>query len=223
MPNDYASYLREIALPQGEANLAAMQQTTEQLLQDMKNRSAPMISGGGGGSTYNGGGGGSMPPSSNPHYNSAAYRKGTTGPGTLGGGSYNGKISVPAGGKTRPVGGRTTSNWGVARGNRRHTGVDWGMPTGTTVRSAANGVVTRTGSEGAYGNSIHVRHKDGTTGLYAHLSGINVKPGQRVKSGQSIGKVGSTGRSTGPHLHFEVRKSDRYGGDINPNKWLSTR
>jgi len=79
--------------------------------------------------------------------------------------------------------------------------------------------VVRAGSEGAYGNAIHIKHPDGKTTLYAHLSGINVKAGQKVKVGQQIGKSGNTGRSFGAHLHFEVRGSDRYGGDINPASW----
>lgn len=128
------------------------------------------------------------------------------------------------GAKALPITGRVSQNWGASRikySAGRHTGMDFGVGVGTQVRSAANGVVTRVGGEGAYGNSVHVRHPDGTTTLYGHLSSIGVKAGQRVKSGQSIAKSGNSGRSTGAHLHFEVRTRDRYGSDVNPRSWLS--
>jgi murein DD-endopeptidase MepM/ murein hydrolase activator NlpD len=127
------------------------------------------------------------------------------------------------GGKVSPINGRVSQNWGKSNihyAAGHHTGMDFGVAVGTPVRAAANGVVVRVGGEGAYGNTVHVRHPDGTTSVYAHLSGFGVKAGQRVKSGQQIARSGNTGRSTGAHLHFEVRTRDRYGSDINPRSWL---
>lgn len=160
-----------------------------------------------------------------------AAAKGASAPVVSGSGytpyaNVNLKATGKLGQKVLPTGAKVTQNWG---GNKpqysagRHTGVDFGGPVGTKIKSAANGVVIRTGTEGAYGNAIHVRHPDGTTTLYAHLSGINVKVGQKVKSGQTIGKMGSTGNSSGSHLHFEVRAKDSYGADINPYSWLKGR
>jgi murein DD-endopeptidase MepM/ murein hydrolase activator NlpD len=130
------------------------------------------------------------------------------------------------GGKVIPVSSRQSQGYGKSRikyAAGRHTGVDFGAPVGTQVRSAGNGIVTRVGREGAYGNTVHVRQADGTTALYAHLSGSNVKAGQKVKAGQPIAKTGNTGRSTGAHLHFEIRSRDKYGGDINPYDWMGKK
>lgn len=99
---------------------------------------------------------------------------------------------------------------------RRHEGVDIAAPTGTGVRVAAEGQVLRTGYDaGGYGRFIEVRHPNGMSTLYGHLSRIDVASGDAVAPGQRIGLVGSTGRSTGPHLHFEVRRGDR---QVNPTK-----
>ena len=99
---------------------------------------------------------------------------------------------------------------------RRHEGVDIAAPTGTSVSVAAEGQVLRTGYDaGGYGRFIEVRHPNGMSTLYGHLSRIDVATGDAVTSGQRIGLVGSTGRSTGPHLHFEVRRGDR---QVNPTK-----
>ncbi len=90
--------------------------------------------------------------------------------------------------------------------SREHTGVDYAAPTGTPVRTIGDGVVTFAGVQNGYGNVIQIRHrnaKDST--LYAHLSRIDVKVGDNVMQGEKIGAVGSTGVSTGPHLHFEFR------------------
>ena len=88
---------------------------------------------------------------------------------------------------------------------RAHLGVDFAAPTGTPVRSVGQGVVTTAGVQGGYGNVVMVQHANGHTTVYAHLSRIFVKRGQRVDQGENLGAVGSTGWATGPHLHFEFR------------------
>lgn len=95
----------------------------------------------------------------------------------------------------------------------QHKGVDLAAPTGTPVMSAADGVVVKACYYGAYGKYILVRHSGGYSTAYAHLSQISVKPGDRVKQHQTIGKVGATGRTTGAHLHYEVHKNSVH---INP-------
>lgn len=89
--------------------------------------------------------------------------------------------------------------------NKAHLGVDYAAPTGTPVRTIADGVVSFAGWQRGYGNVIEVSHPGNKSTLFAHLSRINVKKGQRVEQGEFIGAVGSTGMSTGPHLHFEFR------------------
>ena len=99
---------------------------------------------------------------------------------------------------------------------RAHKGVDIAAPKGTSVFTAAEGQVARTGHDaGGYGNFIEVRHPNGMTTLYGHLSRIDVASGDSLTPGQRIGLVGSTGYSTGPHLHFEVRRN---GAQLNPTK-----
>ena len=89
--------------------------------------------------------------------------------------------------------------------NRAHLGVDYAAPTGTPVRTIADGVVSFAGWQNGYGNVIEITHHDNKSTLFAHLSRIDVKRGERVAQGEFIGAVGSTGMSTGPHLHFEFR------------------
>jgi murein DD-endopeptidase MepM/ murein hydrolase activator NlpD len=101
-----------------------------------------------------------------------------------------------------------------------HTGVDFPVPTGTTVKSVAAGEVVSSGWGGSFGYQVVVRHTDGRYSQYAHLSAIAVKSGQKVSAGQRIGRSGSTGNSTGPHLHFEVRTGPRFGSDIDPVAYL---
>ena len=99
---------------------------------------------------------------------------------------------------------------------RNHEGVDIAAPLGTGVFAAAEGSVLRTGYDPAgYGRFVEIRHPNGMTTLYGHLSRVDVASGDGVGSGEGIGLVGSTGRSTGPHLHFEVRRGDR---QVNPVK-----
>ncbi len=88
---------------------------------------------------------------------------------------------------------------------RAHLGVDYGAPTGTAVQTVGDGVVESAGWQNGFGNVVHVRHSNDRVTVYAHLSRIDVKKGQRVEQGQKIGAVGATGWATGPHLHFEFR------------------
>lgn len=88
---------------------------------------------------------------------------------------------------------------------RAHKGVDLAAPSGTPIRVVADGVVVRAGWAGGHGNHVEVRHDGGTSTGYSHLSSIGVKVGQKVHQGDYIGKVGSTGLSTGPHLHYEYQ------------------
>jgi murein DD-endopeptidase MepM/ murein hydrolase activator NlpD len=88
---------------------------------------------------------------------------------------------------------------------RAHLGVDYGAPTGTPVRSVGDGTVEFSGRQNGYGNVVVVQHGNERSTLYAHLNSIDVKKGQRVEQGQRVGAVGTTGWSTGPHLHFEFR------------------
>jgi murein DD-endopeptidase MepM/ murein hydrolase activator NlpD len=88
---------------------------------------------------------------------------------------------------------------------RKHLGVDYAAPTGTPVRSVGDGVVEFAGRRGGYGNVVEIRHTNNRSTLYAHLSRIDVRRGQRIEQGGRVGAVGSTGWATGPHLHFEFR------------------
>ncbi|CAM5321681.1 LysM peptidoglycan-binding domain-containing protein OS=Streptomyces alboniger OX=132473 GN=CP975_31735 PE=3 SV=1 [Streptomyces alboniger] len=101
-----------------------------------------------------------------------------------------------------------------------HTGVDFPVPTGTSVKSVGAGQVVSAGWEGSFGYQVVIRHSDGRYSQYAHLSAISVKTGQTVGGGQRIGRSGSTGNSTGPHLHFEVRTGPGFGTDIDPVAYL---
>jgi murein DD-endopeptidase MepM/ murein hydrolase activator NlpD len=90
------------------------------------------------------------------------------------------------------------------------------VPTGTSVRSVAAGHVVSAGWGGSYGYQVVVRHNDGRYSQYGHLSAISVRAGQSVAAGQRLGRSGSTGNATGPHLHFEVRTGPGFGSDIDP-------
>ncbi|MFD1252132.1 Murein DD-endopeptidase MepM [Devosia equisanguinis] len=102
-------------------------------------------------------------------------------------------------------------------GRAFHAGLDWAAPSGTTVLSAAAGVVSFVGTKSGYGNVIEVSHANGLMTRYAHLSAFLTKEGQAVQAGTPIAKVGSTGRSTGPHLHLEVRRDDQA---IDPSPFM---
>ncbi|MGV9911039.1 transglycosylase family protein [Streptomyces tendae] len=101
-----------------------------------------------------------------------------------------------------------------------HTGVDFPVPTGTSVKSVAAGRVVSAGWGGSYGYQVVVRHADGRYSQYAHLSAISVKSGQSVGVGQRLGRSGATGNVTGPHLHFEVRTGPGFGSDVDPVAYL---
>lgn len=116
----------------------------------------------------------------------------------------------------RPVSGPITSPYGM-RWGRMHEGVDIGAATGTPVKAAASGRVTAAGWNGGYGNWIKIVHTPGLATGYAHLSSLGVRSGQAVGQGATIGQVGSTGDSTGPHLHFEVHVNGR---PVNPLTYI---
>ena len=97
---------------------------------------------------------------------------------------------------------------------RAHLGVDYAAPTGTAVRSVGQGIVDVAGTQGGFGNVVMVKHANGHTTVYAHLSRINVKRGQSVMQGQTLGLVGATGWATGPHLHFEFRVNGQHKDPI---------
>jgi murein DD-endopeptidase MepM/ murein hydrolase activator NlpD len=110
--------------------------------------------------------------------------------------------------------GRTSSAFGnrldpFTRHPSFHSGIDLVAPTGTPIRAAAKGRVIHVGPMPGYGNTVDIDHGNGFVTRYAHTSKIEVRVGQKVRSGEEIAKVGSTGRSTGPHLHFEVRVGHR--------------
>ncbi len=105
--------------------------------------------------------------------------------------------------------GRISSRFGrrniSVRGNTYHAGVDIAAPSGTPIRAVQGGVVTRSGWGGSYGYVVYVEHPNGAQTRYAHMRRITVPKGRRVQQGDVLGEVGSTGASTGPHLHFELR------------------
>lgn len=115
-----------------------------------------------------------------------------------------------------PVNGKLTSPYGNRRGGF-HSGIDVAASTGTSIRAADGGVVVFSGWSGNYGNMIDIDHGNGVITRYAHNSANLVSVGQRVSKGEVIGRVGSTGRSTGPHVHFEVRVN---GSTKNPLNYL---
>jgi murein DD-endopeptidase MepM/ murein hydrolase activator NlpD len=106
------------------------------------------------------------------------------------------------------------------RWSAKHSGQDFAVPTGTSVQAVHNGTVVTTGWGGSYGNRIVVEHANGKYSQYAHLSSIGVAPGEQVNTGEQLGQSGSTGNSSGPHLHFEVRTTPAYGSGFDPVPFL---
>lgn len=117
--------------------------------------------------------------------------------------------------RTRPVPGRTNSAFGVRknpfhhRGRERHAGIDLSASRNTPVHAAGAGMVVRAERGGGYGRVVYIDHGGGLETRYAHLQKILVKEGEFVPAGALVGKVGSSGRATGPHLHFEIRRDGR--------------
>lgn len=116
----------------------------------------------------------------------------------------------------RPVSGVLTSRYGY-RWGRTHTGIDIGASTGTKIKAAASGTVVFSGWKGSLGKLVVISHGNGVQTYYAHCSSLLVSSGETVSAGQTIAKVGSTGRSTGSHLHFEIRVN---GSAINPQGYV---
>jgi murein DD-endopeptidase MepM/ murein hydrolase activator NlpD len=120
------------------------------------------------------------------------------------------------------VAGRITSGYGVRRDPltgeaSTHPGLDVGAPEGTPIRAPVGGVVLSAGPRGGYGNAVEIDHGNGLVTLYGHVSELLVSKGDSVVPGQDIATVGSSGRSTGPHLHFEVRVGGR---PVDPGRAL---
>jgi len=150
-------------------------------------------------------------PGARPEVVSTARRQPTTTTTVSSGRNYRwpvmGRISSPFGWRRHPV----------TRRNDFHTGLDIRAARGTVIRAARDGRVAYAGWMGAYGKVVVIEHADGKSTLYAHCSSILVKQGDRVTTGQNIARVGSTGRTTGPHLHFEIRNGNR---PVNPLQFL---
>ena len=117
---------------------------------------------------------------------------------------------------TRPVSGTVTSRYG-SRSRGFHTGMDIATASGTPITSIASGTVTYSGWKGSYGNMVIIDHGNGVQSYYAHCSALYVSVGQSVSGGSTIAAVGSTGNSTGPHLHLEIRVN---GATVNPQNYL---
>ena len=111
---------------------------------------------------------------------------------------------------------------------RMHNGMDFTAPTGTPIYASGNGKVIRAARSASYGNVVYIEHGYGYKTIYAHMSKIIAKRGQRVNRGDLIGYVGNTGRSAAPHLHYEVHKNNRpvnpiyyYYGDLSPEEFIA--
>ena len=130
----------------------------------------------------------------------------------------NGQSARKALMRTPIDGARLSSGFGkrkhpILEYNKMHKGLDFAAPRGTPIYAAGNGTVEHAGKKGAYGNYVRIRHNSEYATAYAHMKKLNTRKGRRVKQGQIIGYVGTTGRSTGPHLHYEVLRGGR---QVNP-------
>ncbi|RPJ77018.1 MAG: hypothetical protein EHM24_00960 [Acidobacteria bacterium] len=153
-------------------------------------------------------------PAANPTPAAAAYARVATAP--LHSATSGAEAIEPA--VPLPIAARVSSGFGLRRdpfngGERFHAGVDIAAPAGRQVPAVAAGQVSFAGTAAGYGNLIVIEHADGTSTRYAHLADVSVRKGEAVEAGRTIGTVGSTGRSTGPHLHFELRQNGR---PVNP-------
>ncbi|MER5873893.1 M23 family metallopeptidase [Streptomyces sp. NPDC002044] len=122
-----------------------------------------------------------------------------------------------------PVSGGISTHYHAGGGmwsSGSHTGIDFRASEGTSVHAVGAGTVVEAGWGGAYGNNVVIKHNDGTFTQYGHMNSLNVSVGQQVTPGQQIGLSGSTGNSSGPHLHFEARTGADYGSDIDPVSYL---
>ena len=163
----------------------------------------------------------------------ASVSRGNPTPAAPAAGSKPGLPSAPAPGPSPastsrngrfiwPVNGSVGSGFGprihpISGGSRMHTGVDIGASSGTPIKAADDGIVVMAGPNGGYGNWTLIDHGGGLATGYGHQSSIGVSRGQRVSRGEVIGRVGSTGASTGPHLHWEVRVN---GNPVDPMRWV---
>ena len=127
-------------------------------------------------------------------------------------------LSWPVRGPVKSGYGLRRSPWNGAR--EHHAGIDIGSPPGTPIESPAAGTVVQASSQGGFGKHVTLDHGNGVRSLYGHMKKLDVKVGQRVEKGQVIGLVGSTGHSTGPHLHYEVLLA---GKPVDPSGFLGER
>ncbi|MDX2674950.1 M23 family metallopeptidase [Streptomyces sp. NY05-11A] len=134
------------------------------------------------------------------------------------------KTTSTSSGYTLPVAGATIGTGYHVAGSMwssgYHTGVDFVVPTGTSLKAVGAGTVVSAGWGGAYGNQVVIKLADGYYAQYGHLSQLSVSAGQTVTEGQQIGLSGATGNVTGPHLHFEIRTTPDYGSDVDPVAYL---
>ncbi|MFE7244807.1 peptidoglycan DD-metalloendopeptidase family protein [Streptomyces sp. NPDC057580] len=144
--------------------------------------------------------------------------------------SESAKTSAAAGqstnsGYVHPVPGNHTTAYRASGSNwssGSHTGIDFPVATGTSVKAITSGTVVTAGWGGAYGNQVVIKHADGHYSQYGHMSSLSVSAGQTVTAGQQVGLSGATGNATGPHLHFEIRTGPAYGSDIDPIAYLAS-
>lgn len=130
-------------------------------------------------------------------------------------------MGMPHAGES-PVDGVVSSKYGwrvhpIHKTRKFHEGLDIAAAEGTEIRAVQSGTVTFAGRRGGYGNTVEIRHADGTTTRYAHASRLHVRKGDHVEVGEAVADVGSTGQATGPHLHFEAR---REGKAVDPEAYL---
>ncbi len=143
------------------------------------------------------------------------------GSSSSGGSVSTGSAGSCSGGFAHPAAGRpVTSEYGP-RWGKFHHGIDLGLPLGTAVHAAQGGVVEFAGWMSGYGYAVDINHCGKYTTRYAHLSSFVSHQGNKVGKGATVAKSGSTGNSTGPHLHFEIRLGGRWGTTVNPRKYIN--